>query len=234
MPRANNSIAKPAVPDRMVHLIRANLLHELWLKRKAKLEQIRSLGFPKNYSTELIREIQQWGFPWIRTGAVIWRVQGGDFQFLLIHEAKVNVNGHWQPGDGGWNLPCGRLNLTADQTRAENLYEAAEREVFEESGQVVELQPVVDATQRTDLNNFHILLLFGAELTETLPFTPTDEVSEIGWFTYDETKELRRKHQLRSPDMVFSALDKLCNMSELEYKCGLRPTIRQPKQSQKP
>lgn len=85
--------------------------------------------FPSMYSPEMVQHIQQWGLSWIRTGAIVWRGQGRVLQYLLIHEAKVKKNGVWQPGDGGWNLPCGRVNLTPDQSRTEDLYEAAAREV---------------------------------------------------------------------------------------------------------
>ena len=186
--------------------------------------------FPSMYSPEMIQHIQQWGCPWIRTGAVVWRGQGNITEYLLVHEAKVKRNGVWQPGDGGWNLPCGRVGLTADQSRIESLYEAAEREVLEESGQEVKLGPLVHISQRTELDNFHLLLLFGAEIAVEHQFVPTEEVSEIGWFSYPEIMVMVGEGRLRSPDMVDSALSRMRNMTKMEYSCGLRPITRTPKQ----
>lgn len=188
---------------------------------------------PKHYSPELVAEIRQYGIPWLRAGAVVWRwneQNPEEQEFLLIHENRVKVNGVWQDGDGGWNLPCGRVNLTDDGASTETLEAAAQREVLEESGQVVKLGPICHLGQRTDANNIYAIVIFGATVVETAEFTATAETKEISWFDYNAIQELQTSGHLRNAELTIAAIDGLINQHYSgRFTRDLRPTTYRPK-----
>lgn len=171
--------------------------------------------FPDIYGLKMISHIQQRGMPWFRTGAVVWRRTEVGLQFLLVHENRVKVKGVWQDGDGGWNLPCGRIDLKQGTGRTETFEEAAKREVLEESGHTVELGPIVHLGYRADLDNPYLIAIYsGVSIAET-PLSSNREVKETGWFTYDQIKAMDAEKKLRNSQLVFSSVEVLTGKSNL-------------------
>lgn len=167
----------------------------------------RAANYPMDttlYTEKLIQQANQFGLPWMRVGALI---RDDRNRFLLVHEAKVerplpNGSTEWVAGDGGWNIPAGRVNI------GENMRNAAIREAREESGYAVNLSGICQITQRTTPHNPYTLVTFIAEATEFFDDFDREEVSEIGWFTFKEIEDLHDRGQLRSPDLVLGAIKK--------------------------
>ena len=147
-------------------------------------------GLPSKYGEKLIEEVKTWGTPWYRAGVIPCREHNGEIQFLLVHEARVRINGIWQDGDGGWNLPCGRSHVNSDQITFESIAQTAKRETCEETGLTdIKLGPIVYICQRTDLDNPYLIVFYVAIIDDdlaTASFSPTREIDQIRWFTRTE------------------------------------------------
>ena len=162
-------------------------------------------------------EIKQWGLPWFRAGAIVTNING---EILLIHESRVKVkkikdpvlkryylevegkkSGDWVDGDGGWNLPAGRL------TPGESFEDGVMREVREESGHSIELRSIIDVRESDDPENLYIMPVYLAKSLGGPTDFNTSEVSEIGWFTPAGIRALNQAHILRSPGFVMNALE---------------------------
>ncbi len=172
---------------------------------------------------ELRSKIQQWGCPWFRAGALIRNIEG---KFLMVHEARVqikkikdselrakaiqeilqkspeckNLENEWVDGDGGWNIPAGRLSL------GESFEFAAERETMEESGCVIHLEQRLYTRYSDKVKDPFIMPVYSAFALWAPTQFRTPEVLEIAWFTGDEIRALRDCDKLRSPKSVMGAL----------------------------
>lgn len=97
--------------------------------------------------------IDQYGLPWFRAGALVVDTNG---KIILGHEGRVNIDKiedvnfrdwlietgrcdseGWTDGDGGWNIPAGRLAV------GESFEEGVKREVLEECGHTVEILGII-------------------------------------------------------------------------------------------
>ena len=87
---------------------------------------------------------------------------------------------------GCWGIPKGKVDPS------ENIEQAALRELFEETGLQGELIQLTGL--RSDLRNDHVALFFVFTATVDSKQVPKiqdkEEISEIGWFTADEVKQL--------------------------------------------
>jgi len=132
--------------------------------------------------------------PLIGVGAVV--IENG--KILLVKRA-------FDPGAGKWSVPGGLVE------RGEKLSEACVREAEEETGlktQVLELINVFDMIEEDDsgkVKYHYVLVEFLAKPTGGV-LKPNAEVTEMGWFTRDETKNLDMTRTARK------ALDELFGM----------------------
>lgn len=162
--------------------------------------------------------IAQWGLPWFRAGVV---AVNGEGKILMIHEGRVQVKkiknealkqkflsegckpGTWVDGDGGWNLPAGRLNP------GEMFEDAAEREVDEESGWRVAIRQYLCKRTSEKPDNQYFMPVFIADACygpAEFHTTETRETLEIAWLTPDEIRRLHAEDKLRSPEFVMDSL----------------------------
>ncbi len=163
--------------------------------------------------------IRSWGLPWFRAGALVVNSEG---KILMIHEGRVQVKkikdealknqllseglkpNAWVDGDGGWNIPAGRLNP------GETFEYAAWREILEESGWNVYINKHLCTRHSEKPGNQYIMPVF-----LTIPvFGPaefhtdeTRETLEIAWLTPEEIRSMNAAGLLRSPESVMASLD---------------------------
>ena len=110
--------------------------------------------------------------PQIAVGAIVIR----DNKVLLVKRGQP-------PGKGLWAIPGGRVEL------GETLQEAAEREIKEEVNLDFEIKKKLGFYESQREGKRFISLLFLGSWAGEMKFQES-EISEAGWFTYDEAKEL--------------------------------------------
>lgn len=173
------------------------------------------LGDRPFYEDALQSTIDQWGFPWFRSGVLVSNRNG---EILMMHEARVQIkkikdlalkqrllnDGHqpseWVDGDGGWNLPAGRLRT------GESFEDAGLREVYEETGWDVVIRYFLYARHSEKPDNQYIMPVYLALPMFGPPSYSTVETSEIGWRTPAQIRAMADAGQLRSPDFVLDSL----------------------------
>lgn len=167
---------------------------------------------------KLQKHISDWGLPWFRAGVIAVNDEG---KILMIHEGRVQVKkikdealkqklfseGHkpsdWVDGDGGWNLPAGRLNP------GEMFEDAAEREADEESGWHVTVRQYLCKRTSEKPDNQYFMPVFIADAQygpAEFHTTSTRETLEIAWLTPAEIRQLHAEDKLRSPESVMDSL----------------------------
>ena len=143
--------------------------------------------------------------PFVGVGVVAWR----DDSVLLVRRATP-------PNRGGWSLPGGAQEV------GETVFEAARREVIEETGLVVEilgLVDVVDMIRHDDEGRvrFHYTLVDVLAESATGDAVAGCDVDALAWMPlgnvdrldiWSETKRvIRRAHQLRAEWRTSDARD---------------------------
>ena len=119
-----------------------------------------------------------------------------DGKYLLVQEAKEEYYGKW-------NLPAGRLDPN------ETIFEAAKREIKEESGLDVELTGVCQIGNIKLESDVFVSVIFSTKvLNGDIKFNP-DEILGVKWFSYEEL--LSTKAQLRSDKFIIGAIDNVRN-----------------------
>lgn len=169
------------------------------------------------YDAELQAHIQEWGFPWFRAGAVVYNAQR---QILMMHESRVQVRkikdkalknkyltdgktlNEWVDGDGGWNLPSGRLILAG-----ESFESAAMRRVKDECGWEANFEKLLLLRHSEDSDNQYIMPVYLAKAISGPTQYKVWGTSEIGWFTVEEIWRMKLANQLRSPEFVIQSVD---------------------------
>lgn len=185
------------------------------VKKEVQTWTENNLGTPPSYDDSLQPTIDQWGFPWFRAGTL---VVDHASRILMMHEARVQIKklrdeqlkenllaqGHqpneWIDGDGGWNLPAGRLRLK------ECFEEAGLREVKEETGWTIVIERLLYIRHSEKPSNKYIMPVYFGFPTLGPAKHRTAETSEIGWFTSEEIHSMAANGQLRSPDFVLESL----------------------------
>lgn len=159
---------------------------------------------PDFYTAKLLQETTDYGYRWLKVAGVI---MDGAGHYLLMHEARrqqFNKEGkeEWVDGDGGWNLPAGRINI------GEPVFEATLREIREETGWKVKLTGVCHLGLRTNIENPYSIITFAAQSEAKVNQFRTQETIEVGWFNRKEIHAMEEMNKLRSPHLVITAIDK--------------------------
>lgn len=119
-----------------------------------------------------------------------------DGKYLLVQEAKESCRGKW-------NLPAGHLDSN------ETIFDAAKREIKEESGLDVELIGICQIGNRKLDNDVFVSIIFSAKaLGGDIRFNP-DEILDVRWFTYEEIVSMRE--QLRTEKLILGAIENIRN-----------------------
>jgi len=115
-----------------------------------------------------------------------------DGKYLLVQENKNNCKGQW-------NIPAGGVD------EGENVFDAAKREVFEESGCRVEITGILEIINKNLENLDVIIFIFDTKLIEDNIQIDGEEISDVKWFSYEET--LNMKDDLRADGYFISAIN---------------------------
>lgn len=119
-----------------------------------------------------------------------------DGKYLLVQEAQEKCYGKW-------NLPAGHLDPN------ETIFEAAKREIKEESGLDVKLTGVCQIGNRKLESDVFVSVIFSTKVLDgDIKFNP-DEILDVKWFSYEEL--LSMKAQLRSEKLIMGAIDNVRN-----------------------
>ncbi len=174
-----------------------------------------TFGPNASYDESLQPTIDQWGLPWFRAGAVVRNEEG---KILMMHEGRVQVkkirdealknqfiaegykSNEWVDGDGGWNLPSGRLKP------GESFENGAIREVKEESNWDIAIKAHIHTRHSEKVGNAYILPVYFAEAISGPEQYRTKETSEIGWFSTEEICKMEESGMLRSPEFVMDSI----------------------------
>ena len=117
-------------------------------------------------------------------------------KYLLVQEAKEKCYGKW-------NLPAGRLESN------ETLFEAAIREIKEESGLDVKLTGVCQLGNKKLEDDIFISIVFSTiVLSDSIKFDSM-EILDARWFSYEDLLSMRA--QLRSEKLILGAINNLRN-----------------------
>ena len=106
-----------------------------------------------------------------------------DGKFLLVNENKKICKGKW-------NIPVGGVDDN------ENVIDAAKREIFEETGCTAKINGILEIINQNLENVDLLLFIFDAELVKENIQSDGEEISDIGWFSYEEI--LNMKNDLRA------------------------------------
>ena len=96
-----------------------------------------------------------------------------DGKFLLVKENKKICKGKW-------NIPAGGVDDN------ENVIDAAKREIFEETGCTAKINGILEIINQNLENVDLLLFIFDAELVKENIQSDVEEISDIGWFSYEE------------------------------------------------
>lgn len=113
-------------------------------------------------------------------------------KYLLVQETQEKCYGKW-------NLPAGHL----DQN--ETVFDAAKREIKEESGIDVELTGVCQIGNQKRLDDVFVSVIFTAKQVGGEATCDGKEIMDVKQFSYDEI--LSMKDKIRTPDLLFGAID---------------------------
>lgn len=168
------------------------------------------------YDSAKADSIKQWGLPWFRAGAL---VVDEDDKVLMIHEGRIHIKkvkdenyrqwlletnrcdaGGWANGDGGWNIPAGRLAL------GESFEECVVREAKEETGHDIKVLGIIHVRWGKD----YVMPTFLAQnLSWPLQCRVKDSQEIIGVcnFSIEGIRALNDAGVLRSPESVMDTID---------------------------
>lgn len=115
-----------------------------------------------------------------------------DGKYLLVQEAQEKCRGKW-------NIPAGHLDPN------ETIFDAAKREVKEESGFDVELTGVCQIGNQKLENDVFVSVVFVTKVIGgDIKFDP-NEILDARWFTYEEIVAM--KDQLRMESFILGTID---------------------------
>ncbi len=126
--------------------------------------------------------------------AHIFREINDDIEFLLLKRSEKEIY------PGLWQMVTGKVEA------GENAYQAAIREINEETGLNAEriwVVPNVDTFYSHELNEISLLPVFAAKVNGTEKIKISDEHTESCWYKPEETKKLLAwEGQRHSVDLI--------------------------------
>lgn len=99
-------------------------------------------------------------------------------KYLLVKENQKICKGKW-------NIPAGGVDDN------ENIIEAAKREIFEETGCSVKINGLLEIINQNLENVDLLLFIFDAELVKENLQSDGEEISDVGWFSYEEIVNMK-------------------------------------------
>ena len=115
-----------------------------------------------------------------------------DNKYLLVQETKDSCKGMW-------SIPAGGVE------DAENIFEGAKREIFEETGCHVEITGLLEIVNKTSVNKDYVCFIFDTKLIDDNIVIDGKEISDVKWFTYEEL--LKMKDLLREEGFFLKAIN---------------------------
>lgn len=94
-------------------------------------------------------------------------------KYLLVQEAKKHCYGKW-------NFPAGHLDFN------ESLVQGATREIKEETGCDVELNGILNISNRILEDDLFVMIVFNAKLINENIEYDKDEILDVKWIDYDD------------------------------------------------
>lgn len=110
-----------------------------------------------------------------RIGSAVIVVKGG--KILLGTRNK-------DPNRGKWVLPGGRIE------RFESVFDAAKRELLEETGLEVDIKGFVDFQEIINPPNEHRVIVFSYAIVVEGELRPSSDLADVRFFSRDELKSL--------------------------------------------
>jgi ADP-ribose pyrophosphatase YjhB (NUDIX family) len=112
--------------------------------------------------------------PWIGLGVVVFKGE----HLLLVRRARP-------PQQDTWSIPGGAQHV------GETLFEAATREVLEETALTVRAESVITAVDAIDVDDaggvaYHYTIIDILAVWESGVAEPRDDISDLVWVRYDE------------------------------------------------
>ena len=129
---------------------------------------------------------------------------------LIENDLVLLVKRKYEPKAGDWSLPAGFIEYD------ESPSETAIRETKEETGLDTEPKRIAGIFQRpaTKEGNNITIFVFKSDIISG-KLTNSETHPEVGYFSYEEIKDLDGKHLLRSPYMI-PALENYLNNRFIE------------------
>lgn len=183
-------------------------------------------GPDPEYSPAEDDSIEQYGLPLFRVAAL---VVGADDKTILCQEGRIHIDkvkdpsyreylikeqkldaGGWTDGEGGWNIPAGRLRP------GETFEDGLTREIREESGHEAAIQGIlcVRWSKKFVMPIYLAKDLSGPDHYHT---EETREILDTNRFSVEGVRTLDSIGMLRSPKSVLAGLD-----AYEAYLCGER------------
>lgn len=171
-------------------------------------------GLNPEYDPAMQPTIDQYGLPWFRAAALVMDDKTG--KMLLVHESRVNIkkvkdenfkkwlvetgrcdSEGWTDGDGGWNIPAGRI------AQNESFEEGLAREIKEETGHSAKLLGLLYVRWEKK----YMMPTYLMKSISSPESHKTAEISETCKFSIDGIRALNDAGVLRSPESVMDSIN---------------------------
>ena len=114
-----------------------------------------------------------------------------DNRFLLVRENQDVCKGKW-------NIPAGAVD------DGENVIEAAQREIYEETGCKVKINGILEIMNKKMENMDLLCFFFDTQLIDENIKSDGEEITDVKWFSYEEL--LNMKNDLRENGYFLSTI----------------------------
>ena len=101
-----------------------------------------------------------------------------DNRFLLVRENQDVCKGKW-------NIPAGAVD------DGENVIEAAQREIYEETGCKVKINGILEIMNKKMENMDLLCFFFDTQLIDENIKSDGEEITDVKWFSYEELLNMK-------------------------------------------